>query len=314
MSEQKHLYGGQAVIEGVMIRGKRYSSIAVRKPDGEITLKTDPLSTFFTGKLRRIPLLRGVIVLAETLVLGMKALSYSANVPLQQEGQELSRGSIAAMITISLVFAVGIFFLAPLFAVRTFDSVISSSLLSNFLEGVIRLAIFVVYIYLIGRMGDIRRVFAYHGAEHMTIHARENGDPLEVHEVRKYSTAHPRCGTAFLLVVMVVAILVFAFLGRPSIEWRILSRILLIPVIAAVSYEIIRFSGKHSANALVSLITAPSLALQSLTTRQPDDAQVEVAIAAVNEAVAADEGRSELVGQETSEEEGPATTEPLGGS
>ncbi len=311
MSE-KHLYGGQAVIEGVMIRGKHYSSIAVRKPDGEIVLKTDPLTPFFTGRLRQIPLIRGVLVLAETLVLGMRALSYSANVPLQEEGQELSKWSLALMMATSLVFAIGIFLVGPLLAARSLDSVISSSIVSNFVEGAIRLGIFVGYIYLIGRLPDIRRVFAYHGAEHMTIHAREMGDALEVEAIREYSTAHPRCGTAFLLVVMVVAILVFAFLGRPPIEWRILSRILLLPVIAAVSYEIIRFNGTHFQNPLVKLITAPSLALQRLTTRQPDDSQIEVAIAAVKEAVAADEGKSAIASEKGPQEEDTSATESAG--
>ncbi len=287
---QKHLYGGQAVIEGVMIRGKAYSSIAVRRPSGEIALKIEPLSKLFIGKLRQIPLVRGVMVLAETLVLGMRSLSYSASVAMDQEAQEMPKATLAVMMVISLAFAVGLFFMTPLLVVRSIDSFISSSILSNFIEGAVRLAIFLIYIYLIGRMSEIRKVFAYHGAEHMTIHARENGDPLEVAAVRKYSTAHPRCGTAFLLVVMIVAIIVFTFLGRPSMEWRILSRIVLIPVIAAISYEVIRFSGVHSKNALVKLVTGPSLALQRLTTRQPSDAQIEVAIAAVKEAIAADEG------------------------
>ena len=294
MSKQ-HLYGGQAVIEGVMIRGKHYSSIGVRNPSGNIILKTEPLSSIFTGRLRQFPLLRGIIILAETLILGMKALSYSANIQLEEEGQELSKLSIALMITFSLLFAVGIFFIAPLFAIRVFDSSISSSIVSNFIEGMIRLTIFAAYIFLIGRMADIKRVFAYHGAEHMTIHARENGEKLNIENVRKYPTAHPRCGTAFLLVVMVVAIIVFTFLGRPPIEWRILSRIILIPLIAAASYEIIRFSGTHSKNILVKFITAPNLAMQSLTTRQPDDDQIEVAIAAVTEAIKADEGKSSLL-------------------
>jgi len=288
---KQHLYGGQAIIEGVMIRGKHYSSIGVRNPSGNIILKSEPLSTIFTGRLRQVPLLRGIIILAETLILGMKALSYSANIQLEEEGEELSKLSISLMITFSLLFAVGIFFITPLFAIRMFDSYISSSIVSNFIEGLIRLAIFVVYIFLIGRMKDIRRVFAYHGAEHMTIHARENGESLNIENVRKYPTAHPRCGTAFLLVVMVVAVIVFAFLGRPPIEWRILSRIILIPLIAAASYEMIRFSGTHATNILVKFITAPNLAMQRLTTRQPDDDQIEVAIAAVTEAIKADQGK-----------------------
>lgn len=312
---QKHLYGGQAVIEGVMIRGKSYSSVAVRCPSGDIAVRLEPLSTVFTGKLRQIPLLRGVLVLAETLILGMRSLSYSASVAMDEEAKEMPKLTLGIMMAVSLTFAVGLFFVVPLFAIHSIDSFISSSVLSNFIEGVIRLAIFLAYIYLIGLMPEIKRVFAYHGAEHMTIHARENGDPLEVGSIRKYSTAHPRCGTAFLLVVMVVAIVVFAFLGRPPIEWRIVSRILLIPAIAAISYEVIRFSGVHSKNALVSLITGPSLALQRLTTRQPTDAQIEVAITAVREAVAADEKSAQPRPDNQDQlQKGPATTESLGES
>ena len=310
--EKKHLYGGQAVIEGVMIRGRRFSSVAVRRPNGEIALHCEPLSSFYTGRLRRLPLIRGVVVLAETLILGMRALSYSANVALDQDGKELSKRSLALMMVVSLTLGIGLFFLLPLFATRSLDPYIASSIASNFIEGAMRLTIFVAYLFLIGMLPDIRRVFAYHGAEHMTIHAREEGDPLEVQFIRRYSTAHPRCGTAFLLVVMVVAILVFAFLGRPSLEWRILSRILLIPFIAAISYEIIRFSGAHAQNFLVKWTTAPSLALQALTTRQPDDSQIEIAIAAVKGAVAADEGKVEMVEESDIREEGSATTESAG--
>ncbi len=312
--DKKRLYGGQAVIEGVMIRGQRFSSVAVRRPNGEVVLRVEPLSSFYTGRLRRVPLIRGVIVLVETLILGMRALTYSANVALDQDGQELSKRALAFMMAIALVFGIGLFFLVPLFITRGLDSYIASSLASNAIEGVIRLLIFVAYIAVIGLMPDIRRVFAYHGAEHMTIHAREKGEPLRVEFIRKYSTAHPRCGTAFLLVVMVVAILVFVFLGRPPMEWRILSRILLVPIIAAVSYEIIRFSDAHSQNPLVKLLTAPSLALQALTTRQPDDSQIEVAIAAVEQAVAADEGRLGVVEESQETQDGPATSDPAGGN
>ncbi|MBI4298180.1 MAG: DUF1385 domain-containing protein [Chloroflexi bacterium] len=284
-----HRYGGQALIEGVMIRGERKASIAVRCPNGEIALRCDDLNPLFTGRLRRVPLIRGVVVLIETVILGMSALNYSANVALEQEGHEVSKGSMVIMLLGAFTFGIALFFLAPLFAARGIETLIASNVAaSNLIEGTIRLALLIGYITLIGLLPDIRRVFAYHGAEHMTVHAQEDGVPLEVPSVRNYPTAHPRCGTAFLLVVMVIAVVVFALLGRPSLVWSIVSRILLVPVIAGISYEIIRFSGYHSHRPLVRLITAPSLALQRLTTRQPEDSQIEVAIQAMKQAIDAD--------------------------
>ncbi len=284
-------YGGQAVMEGVMIRGQRNMSVAVRRPDGTIALLCTPLSQLFTGRLRRVPLLRGIIALVETLTLGMRALSYSANVGVEAEGEELSSGAVAGMIAVALVFGVGLFFVIPVFASRSLEGWVGSDLVTNVIEGIIRLGIFLGYIVLIGRMEGIRRVFMYHGAEHMTVHAQERGDPLDVESVRKYATAHPRCGTAFLLVVMVVAVVAFVFVGREPLWWLVVSRIVLVPVIAAAAYEVIRLSGRYSANPLVGLITGPSLALQSLTTRQPDDDQIEIAIAAMTQAIDADEAQ-----------------------
>ena len=294
--EKRTTYGGQAVIEGVMIRGRDHYSLAVRKPSGEIATQSSPLSSLYTGRLRSIPLIRGVIVLIETLVIGMKALTTSANIALEEEGQELSGWSMGLMLTISLSVGIGLFFIAPLLAIRSLDNLIASDAASNLVEGVLRLAMFLAYILLIGLMRDIKRVFAYHGAEHMTVHAHEHNDPLEVEHVRQYPTAHNRCGTAFLLVVMVVAIVVFTFLGRPSLPVSIASRIVLVPVIAGISYEVIRFSGAHAGNFLVKAIVYPSLALQRLTTRQPDDEQIEVAIRAMKHAIAVDSG---IVEEET---------------
>ena len=295
-ANQPHTYGGQAVIEGVMIRGQRNIAVAVRRPDSSIAVKRQPLTPIFTGPLRRIPLIRGVIAMAETLTLGMRALSYSANVAAEAEGEEISAGSMAGMMAVSLTIAIGLFFLVPVLASDRLEGLLGSSLMANVAEGVIRLGLFLGYILLIGRMNDIRRVFMYHGAEHMTVHAQERGDPLNVAHIRRYPTAHPRCGTAFLLVVMVVAIVAFIFVGREPFWWLIASRILLVPLIAAVSYEVIRFSGRHADNPLVALITAPSLALQSLTTRQPDDDQIEIAIAAMQQAQAADAEGAEATG------------------
>ncbi len=288
-------YGGQAVIEGVMIRGRSHVTVAVRRPNGRIRSRCEPLSQIYVGRWRRIPLVRGVIVLAEALALGLKAIMFSANVALEEdddeeeEEQAFSSLATAAMLTVSLTIAIGVFFIGPLLLVRALDSQISSSVLSNFAEGGIRLALFIGYVYLMGRLPDMRRVFAYHGAEHMTIAAHEHGQPLHVESIRNFSKEHPRCGTAFLLVVMVVAIATFAFLGRPDLWLRIGSRVVLIPAIAAVSYELIRFNAAHSSNVLSKLIIAPGLALQRLTTRKPDDSQIEVAISAMQAALVADE-------------------------
>jgi len=284
-------YGGQAVLEGVMIRGQKYACVAVRRPDGSIALKADSINTFFTGKLRRFPFLRGVMVLAETLVLGMSALTWSANASMDEEEEEIGRVGMAMTIAMSLLFAVLLFFILPLFASRPFEGLADSDVISNIVEGLIRLGVFLAYIYLIGRMKQIRRVFMYHGAEHMTVHAHENHDPLEISAVRRYPAAHPRCGTAFLLTVMFVAIAVFAAIPRDPLWWLITSRVVLLPLIAAISYEAIRFSGFHSDNRIVRLLATPSLALQALTTREPDDDQIEVAIAAMKHTLDADEGR-----------------------
>ncbi len=301
--EQRHTYGGQAVLEGVMIRGQRYMSVAVRRPNGAIALQERPLATLYTGVVRRIPLLRGVVVLVETLGLGMRALSYSANVNMEDpeadpnsevESEELGKGAIASMLLLSFGFAIALFFLLPLFASRPLEGMFGNDIVSNIAEGAIRLAVFVAYIWVIGRMPDIRRVFMYHGAEHMTVHAQERGAPLVIEAIRKYSPAHPRCGTAFLLTVMVVAIVVFVIVPREPLWWLILSRIIFIPVIAALAYEVIRWSGRYEDNPMVRLITAPNLLLQKLTTRQPDDDQIEVAVAAMNAALSADRRDSDL--------------------
>lgn len=295
--EPRYLYGGQAVIEGVMIRGRRFYSVAARRPDGRLTSMVAPLNSLYTGAIRRLPILRGSLVLTETLVLGIKALMYSGNVSMEQEDAQLGRCSIAFTLGLSIGLSVAIFFVAPLFAVWVFDETLLSSetattaFLSNVIEGLIRLGLFLTYIWGIGLMPDIRRVFAYHGAEHMTVKAHEANLPLEIDHIRKFSTAHPRCGTAFLLTVMIIAILFFAVLGRPTMEWRIISRIVMLPLIAGVAYEIIRFSGVHQKNPMVRLISSPNLLLQKLTTRQPDDDQIEVAVHAMNTVLAADEGR-----------------------
>ena len=296
-TQNRPTYGGQAVLEGVMIRGQTHMAVAVRRPNGAIATQLRPLSTLYTGTLRRLPLVRGVITLVETLSLGMRALSYSSSVSLEDpeadpdsevESEELSKGALASMLLVSFSFAILLFFLLPLFASRPLEGAFGNDILSNVAEGAIRLIVFVAYIWVIGRMAEIRRVFMYHGAEHMTVHAQERGDPLVTEAIRKYSPAHPRCGTAFLLTVMVVAILVFVFVPREPLWWLITSRIVFIPLIAAVAYEVIRLSGRYEDNPLVRLISAPNLLLQKLTTRWPDDDQIEVAVAAMETALEAD--------------------------
>ena len=296
-----HMYGGQAVIEGVMIRGRNFFSLAVRREDGTIEQRQEALNPLYNGRLRRWPLVRGFLALLETLILGVKSLQMSANLAVMdpastnEKDEGIPAVVMATTLAVSLIFGISLFFLLPLGIVWALDSVITSDLLSEIVEGVLRLAILVIYISAISFLPDVRRVFAYHGAEHMTVHAHEAGLPLNVDNVRKFGTPHPRCGTAFLLTVVVVSIVVFALLLGPPLEWRIASRILLLPVIAAISYEIIRFSGAHQNSLIGQLLARPGLWLQKLTTRQPDDQQIEVAIRAMETAIAADEGRAASV-------------------
>jgi len=285
---KKFHYGGQAVIEGVMMRGRRSMVTAVRRPDGDIVVDTQPLPSFATSRARQVPLVRGVIVLVETLVLGMKSLLYSANVSVEAEGEKISGGAAWGMVAASLAFAVALFFIAPLFLARTLDVYIASSILFHLVEGLIRLAIFVAYLKVIGLSSSLRRVFAYHGAEHKTVNAYEAGVPLEVAEVRNYRTAHRRCGTSFLFVVLVIAIIVFALVGRPSLGLMVMWRVILIPVIAGLGYEATQFGARHEGSRLVRAFLAPGLWLQRLTTREPDDAQLEVAVTALARAVEID--------------------------
>ena len=297
---QPFYYGGQALIEGVLIRGQRNVRMAVRRPDGGIWTGPLPLNPLTSGRLRRVPLLRGVLVLAEALLMGMRGLNRSAEIamadpdePPVPDGEaprvgRAERVSMALTMAVALVIGVGVFFLLPLLGARSLDEYVASSIVSNLLEGAIRLGLLVGYIWLIGNLRDVKRVFAYHGAEHMTIHAYEHGRPLEPEEIERFPTAHPRCGTAFLLTVVLVSVLVFTMVGRPDLMWAIASRIALLPVIAAVSYEFLRFSGAHSDRAWAQVLAAPGLMLQKLTTRWPDRSQIEVAVAAMNSTLAAD--------------------------
>jgi len=295
-NQPAHLYGGQAVIEGVMIRGRDFYSLAVRRDDGSIEDLQERLNPIYNGRFRRLPLARGVLTLVETLILGIKALQISADLAAAKAGDKSADADgipgwmMGVTLAFSLVFGVALFFLLPLGVVRLLEPAVGSGLVSEAIEGALRLAILVGYVSVIGIMRDIRRVYAYHGAEHMTVHAYEAGLPLNVDNVRKFGTPHPRCGTAFLLTVVVVSVGVFIAFSLLELSWwwRIASRILLLPVIAAVSYEVIRFSGQHQTALIGKALAIPGLWLQRLTTREPDDEQIEVAIRAMETAVAAD--------------------------
>jgi hypothetical protein len=286
---KRFYYGGQAVMEGVMMRGRKARVTAVRRPGGELAIDTQPLAAIYSGGMRQTPLIRGIIVLIESLLLGIKSLLYSANVSLEEEEVEISGVLVWLLLVFSVGLAVVLFFMVPLFLARLLIPYISSALLFNLIEGLIRVAIFILYLGLIALMPDIRRVFAYHGAEHKAVNAYENGAPLEIEATRRYSTAHVRCGTSFLFVVLIIAIIVFSLVGLPSLWLMVLSRIVLIPLIAALGYEVIYFGNKHIDNRIVRALLSPGLWLQSLTTREPDDSQLEVALSALRKVVELDQ-------------------------
>ncbi len=289
MADKKTYYGGQAVIEGVMMRGKQTMVTAVRRPNGEISLKSETLPTIYTGRWRKTPLARGIIVMLESLILGIQTLMHSANVALEEENTKLTGWSMWAVLLPALAFAVGVFFLLPLFITNIFNAHFHSSILFNLVEGLVRVIIFILYLTLVSMMKDIRRVFAYHGAEHKAVNAYEAGVPLEVANAKAYGTANPRCGTSFLFAVMIIAIIVFSVVGKPNLGIMVVSRVLLVPVIAALGYEFIFFTSRHIENPLLSWMTKPGLWIQALTTRQPDDSQMEVALAALKKVIEIEE-------------------------
>lgn len=277
--------GGQAVIEGVMMRGKTHVAVAVRQPDGEISVDVRPVNSISDRyPILKKPFLRGVVSLVESLVMGMKALAYSAQVS-GDEDEKLDSKEMALTIAVSAGLAILLFIVIPTWSMRFLTSITQDHMALNLAEGVLRMAIFLAYIAAISSMNDIQRVFQYHGAEHKTIYTYEAGLPLKVENVRPFSTLHPRCGTNFLMIVMLISMFIFTFLGWPSLLERIASRIILMPVIAGVSYELIRYAGAHTDNPLVRIAITPGLLLQKLTTRQPDDSQIEVAIASLKAVV-----------------------------
>lgn len=277
--------GGQAVIEGVMMRGKTHVAVAVRQPDGEISVDVRPVNIISDRyPILKKPFLRGVVSLVESLVMGMKALAYSAQVS-GDEDEKLDSKEMALTIAVSAGLAILLFIVIPTWSMRFLTGITQDHMALNLAEGVLRMAIFLAYIAAISSMNDIQRVFQYHGAEHKTIYTYEAGLPLKVENVRPFSTLHPRCGTNFLMIVMLISMFIFTFLGWPSLLERIASRIILMPVIAGVSYELIRYAGAHTDNPLVRIAITPGLLLQKLTTRQPDDSQIEVAIASLKAVV-----------------------------
>jgi uncharacterized protein YqhQ len=280
--------GGQAVLEGVMMRSPSNWALAVRKPDGEIAEVNRPIQSVMARHwFFRLPILRGVIALGESLAIGFRALAISANYAAQEEGDdgevqtELSRGSLIFAFAIAIGFAVMLFKVTP--ALITSWLPIDTTGWFVIVEGAIRVSIFVLYLLVISLLPDLRRVFQYHAAEHKVINAYEAGEELVPEKVQRFSLIHPRCGTAFLLWVMVIAIFVFAFFGRPVWYWLIASRILLLPLIAGLAYELIRFAGKHTGNRALMTLLAPGLWLQRLTTREPSLDQLEVSIRALKE-------------------------------
>lgn len=287
----KNSYGGQALIEGVMMCGKKNIAMAVRKSDGTISCQIEERHSI-TEKLPFLkwPFIRGTVNLVESMILGFKSLTYSANESAESEEEELSTGELVFSVVLALVLGMGLFFLLPALLAHLTKNIVTTSLMQNILEGLIRVAIFIVYIVLISRMSEIARVYQYHGAEHKTIHAYENDVVLIPENCRPFTTMHPRCGTSFLFLVMIISIFVFSIVGVENMWWRLLSRIVLLPVVAGISYEFLKFSSKHLDNPLVKALSYPGLMLQKLTTKEPDDEMLEVAIEALQQIRVIEEG------------------------
>jgi uncharacterized protein YqhQ len=288
MTEKLPIYGGQAVIEGVMMRGSQGLAIAVRDPKGQIQLKCIPLGNLYRGPVSRMPFVRGLLGLWDALGLGLQALSYSANVAAGEE-MKVEGPALWGTMAISLTFGIGLFFLAPAAAGAGVDYVLhalgavalgASGWIGNLAEGLIRLCLIVGYIWLIGYIPDIKRLYGYHGAEHKVINAFEAGAPLTPESAAKFPLEHPRCGTAFLLVVVIFSIVLFSLLGPLDWPIRLASRVLLVPVLAGLAYEYLRFTAKYITNPLIRIIVTPNLLMQRLTTREPDLQMLEVSIAA----------------------------------
>lgn len=294
---KKTSIGGQAVIEGVMMKGPESIAIAIRRPDGEIEIKKEKLKSN-RKTISKIPIIRGMFAFVDAMVVGVKALSFSAEFIEEEEDKKpkkpskwdnfLDKNMIAISIVFSIFFSIGLFILLPTFAVSFIGNVSKSPLVMNLIEGLVRVAIFVGYIAAISRMKDIKRVFEYHGAEHKTIFCYESEEELTPQNARKFTRLHPRCGTSFLFLVMIVSILLFSFFRWPNLLIRLIIRIALMPLVAGISYELIKWAGRSDSK-LVCAISAPGLWLQKITTQEPDDSQLEVAIAALKSVLVEDQ-------------------------
>lgn len=288
MSE-KVQYGGMAVIEGVMMRGAKKIAVAVRKTDGSIELEEEAVSDLpMRYPFLKWPFLRGTYVLIDSMVVGIRILNKSANMSLDDEEEELTSGEMLVTGLLAFVLAILLFVVLPTAIVHYGSRFLGGVLIQNIVEGIIRIIFFLAYVWVIGRMQEIDRVFMFHGAEHKSIFTYEAGEELTVENARKHSTLHPRCGTSFILIVLVISILVFALLGEGNLFYRVWSRIAVLPVIAGLGYEFLKFSGKYYQNRWARILIAPGLFLQKLTTREPDDSQLEVALTALKAVIPGD--------------------------
>ena len=280
-------YGGQALIEGVMIRGKKAAVLAVRNPEGEIIKEQIQFSRFYNRSLLKIPILRGILNLADSLVVGTRALNFSANIAEGEiDSEKNSEGiNLAIVISLSLIIAIGIFFVTPALVSRGFHYLGFNNLLVSLLEGLIRLIFVIGYIYLIGLSKDIRRVFQYHGAEHMAVWAHEAGANLSKSNLKNFTKEHPRCGTSFILLVVMVSIIVFMLFPRDNLMLFVLLRIILVPIIAGISYELLKIGSRSRFKLVKNLLNGPGMLIQKLTTKEPDESQLEVAIESMEYAV-----------------------------
>src|ERR1017187_1929887 len=282
-------YGGQALIEGVLMRGRDAIAVAFRSPSGGIVWAEERLDSGFHGsRWARVPGVRGLVVLYETLVIGTRWLVRSASLSVIEDGVELGKGALALMLGLTLVAGIGVFVLLPLLIASLATAAVDNGLVQHLVEGLVRVVIFVGSLLVVGRAPDVRRVFQYHGAEHMTIHALEAGDPLTTEAVRRYPTAHPRCGTEFLVIVIALSIVAFSLVGRQSVVVMVGARIVLIPVIAAVGYELLRLGGRHRTNPIIKAVMYPGILVQMITTKEPTDDMIEVAIVSMEQAILAD--------------------------
>ncbi|WP_313344415.1 DUF1385 domain-containing protein [Sedimentibacter sp.] len=299
---KKTTIGGQALIEGIMMKGPEKIATAVRKPDGEIVVKESEINQIFKHKFFKLPIIRGSFVLIDSLVTGVKELMYSAEFygdDYEEDAldkflkkvfkDKADTAIVYVSVIIALLFSIGIFILGPTLLTNVLKNLVDNNLILNLVEGIIRVCVFVLYVYFIAKLNDIKRVFMYHGAEHKTIYCYENNEELTVENVRKYTTLHPRCGTSFMINVMIISILVFSFFGWPNPLMRLAIRLAMLPVIAGLSYELNKYVGKcNEENIITKIITYPGFQIQKITTAEPDDAMIEVAIKAMERVIPRD--------------------------